>query len=944
MMFLKLSSNVLLFIVVMTTAFSVDENARIKWYNDIHFHNQSCLVPLHQSVHINLMPQHSFYAKSSLEIYINCMVRYITLRLTTHLRVMNVNLQSTNSSLIFNPMINYHYGEDILILDFDNLLELRESNSFLYNPNNLYETFTLNIQYENYNFKLRYYNETKLFQTIFREDGDLFRVLFTNLNQPRESRHLFPCFEETKFRTTFDISITHQPFYDVLSNMAIKKYIDISKYERRTIFKTTFPMSPNDVAFVIFEKLKLVPNSTNNAINMWCRSNFIPYITLAEQVAGRVSRVLNSLSNKALPKLDFIILPNLERKFDETLGLIFQKESNYAYNEEFDPPAIKTMVIQSVSHDITHHWFRNLFNTPCPFQHFLKEGFFMFLETYIIDKALPDSRMMDLFIVQIQQEVFHLNDHFSIKYFIEYTSCVTKTDSINFPFSRIIGAVMWRMFKKVLISNTFQTSIEIYLVMRYTYYNRKILYDVRDIMQAVINNHIINNPEEYSTEYYRNIKKIMDIWIMQNRCTVLNVTRDYSKYAKCSCVTISKELYNDLDQEYFIPVTYTNEKNINFDATSPNIKYCLTQSHPEIKIEIDYNSNWIIVNLQQTGFYRVNYDSENWWRLAVYLNSENYKKIHVLNRAQIIDDAFYMAKTERLNFSIFWELASYLKREKDYVAWYPMIKIFEYMANMFPYTKLSENRELLKEVHVTKLFKQIDTEMYNLTVPTNNNLDKCLKQELARWQCIIGNPICLHMTKQQLKTYMQSYIKKNKNFQLSGQQYWAFCNGLKTVNSTEWSEIWSAAPGIYKNRINYEMLMLHTCVEDPSSVFNILKQCHLLDETLLKKNSKDKERLRAQVAHVFLYIFARHSKIVLQNFLFNKDFFKLRQMNMLAIFIVVINNVYSQSQINQIYKYEFMGYMKNMNYLHTRIVAKAEQRLGKILGDMKYFQSVLHQK
>ncbi|EFN63187.1 Aminopeptidase N, partial [Camponotus floridanus] len=84
-----------------------------------------------------------------------------------------------------------------------------------------------------------------------------------------------------------------------------------------------------------------------------------------------------------------------------------------------------------------------------------------------------------------------------------------------------------------------------------------------------------------------------------------------------------------------------------------------------------------------TGYYRVNYDDENWQRIAHYLNSDNYTNIHVLNRAQIINDAFHLALEYKLNFSVFWEIVNYLPREKDYVAWYPMIKIFEYMSNMF---------------------------------------------------------------------------------------------------------------------------------------------------------------------------------------------------------------------------------------------------------------------
>lgn len=61
-----------------------------------------------------------------------------------------------------------------------------------------------------------------------------------------------------------------------------------------------------------------------------------------------------------------------------------------------------------------------------------------------------------------------------------------------------------------------------------------------------------------------------------------------------------------------------------------------------------------------------------------------YTKIHVLNRAQIIDDAYYFLTNKRFDSSLFWQLTKYLSRETDYVAWYPMIKALEHMSKVFP--------------------------------------------------------------------------------------------------------------------------------------------------------------------------------------------------------------------------------------------------------------------
>jgi len=78
-----------------------------------------------------------------------------------------------------------------------------------------------------------------------------------------------------------------------------------------------------------------------------------------------------------------------------------------------------------------------------------------------------------------------------------------------------------------------------------------------------------------------------------------------------------------------------------------------------------------------TGFYRVNYDITNWKRIATFLNSEDYVKIPVLNRLQIIDDAYYMIRTNRLDYVTFLEIINYVWRETDPVIWNRLFDIID---------------------------------------------------------------------------------------------------------------------------------------------------------------------------------------------------------------------------------------------------------------------------
>jgi len=68
------------------------------------------------------------------------------------------------------------------------------------------------------------------------------------------------------------------------------------------------------------------------------------------------------------------------------------------------------------------------------------------------------------------------------------------------------------------------------------------------------------------------------------------------------------------------------------------------------------------------GFYRVNYDEKNWKLLLIQLIT-NPNRIHVLNRAQIIDDAFHLSRAALLPYDYYTSLLEYLLMEDHVMPW-----------------------------------------------------------------------------------------------------------------------------------------------------------------------------------------------------------------------------------------------------------------------------------
>ncbi|KAL6419884.1 hypothetical protein ACFW04_011106 [Cataglyphis niger] len=690
-----------------------------------------------------------------------------------------------------------------------------------------------------------------------------------NTNLPEKKSTIISMLGRAALSATFDISVEHHIKYKVLSNMPVQEYKSVDNTTMCTVFQTIPPMSTNDVAIVISD-LYQVLNSTETVVNTWCRSHLIPQMTFAQYIAGNVTEYLENNFEilKKVPKLDYVAIPSLENRNRQTCGLVF-------YN--------------TIVRDTIYERFGNLFNSFCRSHRILNEGFIIFFQIHIIEKVFSDSQIINSLIVQTQHEALHLNSYFAMNSFAKNISI---SEIYSVPFSHIIGAAIWRMLNGVLHCDSLWVSLNAYFNTRFVYSNSP-----PDDLWSVIQTGICHELE--NKMYNISIKQIMDIWTIQTHCPVVNVIRDYSD----NIVKIWKEIHDR--ERYFVPVSYTTETNINFGNTSQSFIY-LTHLNPEVEIYYGNKDKWFIANILQTGYYRVNYDNDNWMMIAYYLNSEKYENIHVINRAQIIDDAFHLMMEEKLDSAIFWELASYLWRERNYVAWYPMIKAFEHISSLFAFPTTDD--EHLENI-VGSLFEDINEHMYNQMRSTNDTLDKYLKQELTKWGCLINNSLCLKMTKEQFEWHLKD-PKINKF--LPGWNKLIFCYGSKTVNHT----IWIKAFNKYKMS-DYEILKFLSCSDNLQNIvyylWFILSKLKYEMRTLKDKNidfgalTHTKKHVYISLTNIFFSILAIHAKnsILLRDTLvsYNFKFIQDSGINTIATLIVIINNVYSKNKLDQISKF-----------------------------------------
>ncbi|KAL6264880.1 hypothetical protein P5V15_004975 [Pogonomyrmex californicus] len=339
-----------------------------------------------------------------------------------------------------------------------------------------------------------------------------------------------------------------------------------------------------------------------------------------------------------------------------------------------------------------------------------------------------------------------------------------------------------------------------------------------------------------------NVKDLMNPWIQEKQYPILNVTEIFgSEWTKIFLQTAS--------ENWTVPLTH--QVYINLKRILPT--FCLwEQKHFLTTCYNSEHSRFIIINRQQTGYYRVYYDLESWLRIINYLNSENYTNINVLNRAQIIDDTFHLAISGKLNFYVFWDVVSYLKWETDYIPWYSMFKAAEYMSHILPFDNVDS------KIFKMKLLMQLDSLLQKIGYEEESNDDmfiKCLRQEALRWACILGDSKCKKHAEYKLQWHLLNPIE---NKLLPWWREWTFCNGL-CVSSISLDQLFIDLDEV--SRIEYpEMMKSLACCNDTHSLLSLFNKLKKLRNDYIFSYTKDARMISVIKNYIywFYYVIQRH--------------------------------------------------------------------------------------
>lgn len=116
---------------------------------------------------------------------------------------------------------------------------------------------------------------------------------------------------------------------------------------------------------------------------------------------------------------------------------------------------------------------------------------------------------------------------------------------------------------------------------------------------------------------------------------------------------------------WWVPISLTYGDAPSFTLKDRQPVVWLSPNRPSVPIDGPNSSDvWTLLNLEYSGYYRVNYDQLGWQLLADQL-MRNYTVIPPMNRAQLIDDVFTMCHVKILPYQVALKFIEYLAHADD---------------------------------------------------------------------------------------------------------------------------------------------------------------------------------------------------------------------------------------------------------------------------------------
>uniref|UniRef100_A0A1I8IA71 Aminopeptidase n=1 Tax=Macrostomum lignano TaxID=282301 RepID=A0A1I8IA71_9PLAT len=478
-----------------------------------------------------------------------------------------------------------------------------------------------------------------LYLSVYTQDGRKHYLVASQL-QPTDARKTFPCFDEPAFKARFDVRLVHRRDFLAISNMQQQSF-----------------------------EYKQDRDSRGRLYRTWARPELVGIADYALTAVKNITQFFEGYFEVPFPlnKTDQAAIPDFIAGGMENWGLITYRESRLLFDPKKDTTSSLQNIGNVISHEVAHMWFGNLVTPQWWDDIWLNEGFATFTQILGVRQLHPDWDIDAQFVVETQMVAFYSDSKGSshpIYMEVQNPGQITEIfDTITYR----KGAAVLRMLYSFVGDRVFRRAIGNYLKQNsYSSTFHTSLYDS------------LTREAQADGRTGLDVAEVMDRWIKQMGHPVLTCSREagsirleQSHFLSDPSQKPDPKFVSEYNYTWIIPVTMVTQSNASAAAGLEDVSSLVqwmrikSQAFPAGSLT---PGEWYLLNLRSAGFYRVNYDRQN-WRVIIAQLMADHTVFTPQDRARLLDDSFSLAAAGLVDYSVPLNMTRYLLKESHYVPW-----------------------------------------------------------------------------------------------------------------------------------------------------------------------------------------------------------------------------------------------------------------------------------
>jgi tricorn protease interacting factor F2/3 len=420
------------------------------------------------------------------------------------------------------------------------------------------------------------------YRSSYRTDGKK-RYLAVTQFEEHDARRAFPCVDEPGAKAPYSISMLAPPETVAISNEAPESIVDQPDGSRLFRFRETPPMSTYLVFFAV-GPFEIAEDTTwRIPIRVAVSPGFGSLTGPALEYARKSLSYLEEFTGVEYPlsKLDSIGVNDFAFGAMENFGAISYRETFLLDVPETTTRREREGMMHIAAHEIAHMWFGDLVSPSAWRYVWLNEAFATFLGNVTTDAWFPEWRTMDQFVTSTQASSMSRDAH-PHTVAIELERDEIEIDASTAPIVYQKGANILRMLRAFYGDSAFGNACQIYLK-RYSF------------ASATSAGFI----ETFGGALGTGAERLLAGWIEQPGVPLVRVERDGRR------LHLRQERFLASGEQvdapaWVIPITGLSD-------SGHEVQHILDRT--EATVELDADVSWVKLNSEQTGYYRVFYES-----------------------------------------------------------------------------------------------------------------------------------------------------------------------------------------------------------------------------------------------------------------------------------------------------------------------------------------------